>query len=152
MWEYYAPWLDASAADVGVAKEGLVVMESVPEDKEISLTKQQEVREEEKEMGNKNSLREQWRCDVSSPLLHVKFSSNGELFATCAEVNNNTDNNSNNNNFSFVQNDCLVKIWYPCLTGTLGIGTPASYSFCYVAHPQPVRGFVWRRVTPSLPK
>ena len=53
---------------------------------------------------------------------------------------------------SCVQDDCLVKIWYPCSSGSIGIGTPPTFSFCYVAHPQSVRGFVWRRVTPSLPR
>ena len=51
-----------------------------------------------------------------------------------------------------VQNDCLVKIWYPCSSGGIGVGTPPTYSFCYVAHPRSVRGFVWRRITPSFPK
>lgn len=142
LWQYRTPPSPAVETASGEVSEG-------------GEGRGQEEEEEEVETREVGCLKEVWQTDMATSVTHLGFSPNGRLFASCGDVSGRTCLSSWSVRailFSCIQEDCLVKIWYPCYVGVAGIGTPPTHSFCYVAHPKPVRGFVWRRITPSLPR
>ncbi|KAM6954473.1 dmX-like protein 1 [Aplochiton taeniatus] len=104
-----------------------------------------------------------WHCKTASLIQLIKFSSDGEFFATVG------------------QDDCLVKVWYSpgkwqawvsrlqappsppppsspppseadCSpSGSFSQGEPA-FSFIYLAHPRSVTGFSWRKTSKYMPR
>ena len=58
-------------------------VEGLSDRKEEEGVEKKEVEGSEAEEG---CLKEVWRCEVSSPVKHLKFSPNGDLFATCGDV------------------------------------------------------------------
>ncbi|KAK5932313.1 hypothetical protein CgunFtcFv8_004030 [Champsocephalus gunnari] len=92
-----------------------------------------------------------WRCiwesKTASPVSLMKFSPDGEFFATAG------------------QDDCLVKVWYSTGKWKLGVSklfTPPepsdsfqaklAFSFVYLAHPRSVTGFSWRKTSKYMPR
>uniref|UniRef100_A0A3Q4BEA1 RAVE complex protein Rav1 C-terminal domain-containing protein n=1 Tax=Mola mola TaxID=94237 RepID=A0A3Q4BEA1_MOLML len=92
-----------------------------------------------------------WRCTwqsmTASPVSLMKFSSDGEFFATAG------------------QDDCLLKVWYSTSkwkSGVFGLFTPpepsiavkgeVTFSFVYLAHPRSVTGFSWRKTSKYMPR
>ncbi|XP_068131538.1 dmX-like protein 2 isoform X2 [Hyperolius riggenbachi] len=86
-----------------------------------------------------------WQCKTAVPVLLMKWSPDGEYFATAGK------------------DDCLLKVWYP-LTGwkssflphesqeKKGSSTDVSFSFVYLAHPRAVIGFSWRNTSRFMPR
>ncbi|XP_019849574.1 PREDICTED: dmX-like protein 2 isoform X3 [Amphimedon queenslandica] len=85
---------------------------------------------------------ESWTVTVASPIIHLKFSPDGSLFASAS------------------LNDRLVKIWYKLqprrnkvliYTRERSLTDPhvssKEYSFTYIAHPRAITGFVWRKTS-----
>ncbi|KAF7695264.1 dmX-like protein 1 isoform X1 [Silurus meridionalis] len=101
----------------------------------------------QEEMGGDSlsSWRSIWQCKTASPVHLIKFSPDGEFFATVG------------------QDDCLVKVWYS--TGKWQFdaaklfsppehnpqGKP-DFSFIYLAHPRSVTGFSWRKISKYIPR
>lgn len=92
-----------------------------------------------------------WRCiwqnRTASPVSLMKFSPDGEFFATAG------------------QDDCLVKVWYNTSKWQCGVSrifTPPdpdisqhgelTFSFVYLAHPRSVTGFSWRKTSMYMPR
>ncbi|XP_029916827.1 dmX-like protein 1 isoform X2 [Myripristis murdjan] len=92
-----------------------------------------------------------WRCiwhsKTASPVSLMKFSPDGEFFATAG------------------QDDCLVKVWYSTSKWQSGVSrlfTPpeprittqgeVAFSFVYLAHPRSVTGFSWRKTSKYMPR
>ncbi|CAG09601.1 unnamed protein product, partial [Tetraodon nigroviridis] len=88
-----------------------------------------------------------WHSKTASPISLMKFSPDGEFFATAG------------------QDDCLVKVWYSTSkwrSGVSGLFTPPedsitvqgelSFSFIYLAHPRSVTGFSWRKTSKYMPR
>ncbi|XP_029686148.1 dmX-like protein 1 isoform X2 [Takifugu rubripes] len=88
-----------------------------------------------------------WQSKTASPVSLMKFSPDGEFFATAG------------------QDDCLVKVWYSTSkwrVGVSGLFTPPepsiavrgelSFSFVYLAHPRSVTGFSWRKTSKYMPR
>ncbi|XP_063782145.1 dmX-like protein 2 isoform X1 [Pseudophryne corroboree] len=86
-----------------------------------------------------------WQCKTAVPVLLMKWSPDGEYFATAGK------------------DDCLLKIWYP-LTGwktsyllheslqKKGNLVDVNFSFVYLAHPRAVIGFSWRNTSRFMPR
>ncbi|XP_071507110.1 dmX-like protein 2 [Diadema antillarum] len=81
-----------------------------------------------------------WQCKTATAIYHLKFSSDGQFFASAGKA------------------DRLVKIWYQNRHPNLGLGPSdkgtqrdsnktESYSFIYIAHPRAVTGFSWRKTS-----
>ncbi|XP_071339406.1 dmX-like protein 1 isoform X3 [Trachinotus anak] len=114
------------------------------------------VEDEAKERGEQAgmSIRDShsaWRCiwqsNTASPVSLMKFSPDGEFFATAG------------------QDDCLVKVWYSTSKWKSGVSrlfTPPepsvsvqgelAFSFVYLAHPRSVTGFSWRKTSMYMPR
>uniref|UniRef100_A0AAQ4RHA1 Dmx like 1 n=1 Tax=Gasterosteus aculeatus aculeatus TaxID=481459 RepID=A0AAQ4RHA1_GASAC len=86
-----------------------------------------------------------WQSKMASQVSLMKFSPDGEFFATAG------------------QDDCLVKIWYNTSKWKLGVSklfTPPepcgqgelAFSFVYLAHPRSVTGFSWRKTSKYMPR
>uniref|UniRef100_A0A4W5QJI7 Dmx like 1 n=1 Tax=Hucho hucho TaxID=62062 RepID=A0A4W5QJI7_9TELE len=86
-----------------------------------------------------------WHCKTASPIQLMKFSPDGEFFATAG------------------QDDCLVKVWYGTSkwqSGVTKLFTPPehsaqgelNFSFVYLAHPRSVTGFSWRKTSKYMPR
>ncbi|KAM9392555.1 dmX-like protein 1 isoform 2-T2 [Pholidichthys leucotaenia] len=88
-----------------------------------------------------------WQSKTASPVSLIKFSPDGEFFATAG------------------QDDCLVKVWYNTSKWKLsvtGLFTPPescesiqgelAFSFVYLAHPRSVTGFSWRKTSKYMPR
>uniref|UniRef100_A0A8C4RV11 Dmx like 1 n=1 Tax=Erpetoichthys calabaricus TaxID=27687 RepID=A0A8C4RV11_ERPCA len=86
-----------------------------------------------------------WHSKTSSPVHLMKFSPDGEFFATAGK------------------DDCLVKVWYstsnwqtarmPLVNLTeRTMQSEADYSFVYLAHPRTVTSFAWRKTSKYMPR
>ncbi|XP_062273548.1 dmX-like protein 1 isoform X3 [Scomber scombrus] len=88
-----------------------------------------------------------WQSKTASPVSLMKFSPDGEFFATAG------------------QDDCLVKVWYSTSKWKCGVSrlyTPPecnisvqgelAFSFVYLAHPRSVTGFSWRKTSKYMPR
>ncbi|RVE67998.1 hypothetical protein OJAV_G00087590 [Oryzias javanicus] len=88
-----------------------------------------------------------WQNRTASPISFMKFSPDGEFFATAG------------------QDDCLVKVWYSTnkwKSGVPRLFTPPdasvsvqgdlAFSFVYLAHPRSVTGFSWRKTSKYMPR
>ncbi|XP_056274055.1 dmX-like protein 1 isoform X3 [Pseudoliparis swirei] len=88
-----------------------------------------------------------WQSKMASQVSLMKFSPDGEFFATAG------------------QDDCLVKVWYNTSKWKLGVSrlfTPPepsecfqgelAFSFVYLAHPRSVTGFSWRKTSKYMPR
>uniref|UniRef100_A0A8C9ZUX1 Dmx like 1 n=1 Tax=Sander lucioperca TaxID=283035 RepID=A0A8C9ZUX1_SANLU len=88
-----------------------------------------------------------WQSKTASPVSLMKFSPDGEFFATAG------------------QDDCLVKVWYSTSKWKSGVSklfTPPepsvsfqgelAFSFVYLAHPRSVTGFSWRKTSKYMPR
>ncbi|XP_045890266.1 dmX-like protein 1 isoform X1 [Micropterus dolomieu] len=88
-----------------------------------------------------------WQSKTASPVSLIKFSPDGEFFATAG------------------QDDCLVKVWYSTSKWKSGVSrlfTPPepsvsvqgqlAFSFIYLAHPRSVTGFSWRKTSKYMPR
>ncbi|XP_069043344.1 dmX-like protein 1 isoform X6 [Lepisosteus oculatus] len=86
-----------------------------------------------------------WQCKTASSVHLMKFSPDGDFFATAG------------------RDDCLVKVWYNTsswqTTGTTLFSLPersaqgeVDYSFVYLAHPRTVTGFSWRKTSKYMPR
>nr|XP_033784929.1 dmX-like protein 1 isoform X1 [Geotrypetes seraphini] len=86
-----------------------------------------------------------WQCRTSSSVHLMKFSPDGEFFATAAK------------------DDCLVKVWYntdswqsavtpPVLSPEKQTEGEVDFSFVYLAHPRAVNGFSWRKTSKYMPR
>uniref|UniRef100_A0A3Q2XH75 Dmx like 1 n=1 Tax=Hippocampus comes TaxID=109280 RepID=A0A3Q2XH75_HIPCM len=88
-----------------------------------------------------------WQSKTASPVSLMKFSPDGEFFATAG------------------QDDCLVKVWYSTnkwKSGSFRLFTPSessvnsqgeiAFSFVYLAHPRSVIGFSWRKTSKYMPR
>ncbi|XP_008287374.1 dmX-like protein 1 isoform X2 [Stegastes partitus] len=109
---------------------------------------------EETEQQTKMTIRDSrsaWRCiwesKTASSVSLMKFSPDGEFFATAG------------------QDDCLVKVWYSTSKWKSGVSrlfTPPdpsvtvqgelAFSFVYLAHPRSVTGFSWRKTSKYMPR
>ncbi|XP_041465630.1 LOW QUALITY PROTEIN: dmX-like protein 2 [Lytechinus variegatus] len=85
-----------------------------------------------------------WQCKTATAIYHLKFSADGQFFASAGKA------------------DRLVKIWYQNRHPSIGSGTNKdqvqddsnksdSYSFIYIAHPRAVTGFSWRKTSKYMP-
>ncbi|XP_051758739.1 dmX-like protein 1 isoform X2 [Ctenopharyngodon idella] len=86
-----------------------------------------------------------WQCKSAAPTHFIKFSPDGEFFATAG------------------QDDCLVKVWYSASKWQADItkfftpldlrsGAEINFSFIYLAHPRSVTGFSWRKTSKYMPR
>ncbi|XP_040012399.1 dmX-like protein 1 isoform X3 [Xiphias gladius] len=114
------------------------------------------VKDEAEEGGKKaegtiRDSRSAWRCiwhsKTASPVSLMKFSPDGEFFATAG------------------QDDCLVKVWYSTSKWKSGVSRlfkspepsvsvqgELAFSFVYLAHPRSVTGFSWRKTSMYMPR
>lgn len=85
-----------------------------------------------------------WQCRSAAPTHFIKFSPDGEFFATAG------------------QDDCLVKVWYSTRkwqTDVTKLFSPpelpsaaeSNFSFIYLAHPRSITGFSWRKTSRYMP-
>ncbi|XP_074669201.1 dmX-like protein 1 isoform X4 [Strix aluco] len=85
-----------------------------------------------------------WQCKTASQVSLMKFSPDGEFFATAGK------------------DDCLVKVWYSTDSWRSAITPPGAstekqakevdYSFVYLAHPRSVNAFSWRKTSKFMPR
>ncbi|XP_071437366.1 dmX-like protein 1 isoform X4 [Pithys albifrons albifrons] len=85
-----------------------------------------------------------WQCKPASQVCLMKFSPDGEFFATAGK------------------DDCLVKVWYNTESWRSAITPPGAspenqakeidFSFVYLAHPRSVNGFSWRKTSKFMPR
>ncbi|XP_041643935.1 dmX-like protein 1 isoform X1 [Cheilinus undulatus] len=88
-----------------------------------------------------------WQSKTASPVSLIKFSPDGEFFATAG------------------QDDCLVKVWYSTSKWKSGVSRlfkppepsisvqgELAFSFVYLAHPRSVTGFSWRKTSKYMPR
>ncbi|NXJ65771.1 DMXL1 protein, partial [Rostratula benghalensis] len=85
-----------------------------------------------------------WQCKTASQVSLMKFSPDGEFFATAGK------------------DDCLVKIWYNTDNWRSAVVPPGSspekqakevdFSFVYLAHPRSVNTFSWRKTSKFMPR
>ncbi|KTG42880.1 hypothetical protein cypCar_00016739 [Cyprinus carpio] len=86
-----------------------------------------------------------WQCKSAAPTHFIKFSPDGEFFATAG------------------QDDCLVKVWYSTSKWQADVtklftpldlrsGAEINFSFVYLAHPRSVTGFSWRKTSKYMPR
>ncbi|XP_053277772.1 dmX-like protein 1 isoform X2 [Pleuronectes platessa] len=114
------------------------------------------VKDEAEEWGKKEEMTMRdshcsWRCiwqsKTASPVSLMRFSPDGDFFATAG------------------QDDCLVKVWYSTSKWKSGVSRlfiPAhpsvgvqgelAFSFVYLAHPRSVTGFSWRKTSTCMPR
>ncbi|KAM9329747.1 LOW QUALITY PROTEIN: dmX-like protein 1 [Gastrophryne carolinensis] len=86
-----------------------------------------------------------WQCKTAFAVHLMKFSPDGEFFATAGK------------------DDCLVKVWYNTGSWHSAVTTPVTspekedqgevdFSFIYLAHPRAVNGFSWRKASKFMPR
>ncbi|KAM8984129.1 dmX-like protein 1 isoform 4-T4 [Ara ararauna] len=85
-----------------------------------------------------------WQCKTASQVCLMKFSPDGEFFATAGK------------------DDCLVKVWYNTDSWRSAITPPGAspekqakevdFSFVYLAHPRSVNSFSWRKTSKFMPR
>ncbi|KAM8961070.1 dmX-like protein 1 isoform 2-T2 [Pelodytes ibericus] len=86
-----------------------------------------------------------WQCKTAFPVYLMKFSPDGEFFATAGK------------------DDCLVKVWYNTESWQSAVSSPlpsperpgqgeVHFSFVYLAHPRAVNGFSWRKTSKYMPR
>ncbi|XP_040852531.1 dmX-like protein 1 isoform X5 [Ochotona curzoniae] len=86
-----------------------------------------------------------WHCKTASQVHLMKFSPDGEFFATAGK------------------DDCLLKVWYNVETWRPAVTSPDTsaekqsqgeidFSFVYLAHPRAVNGFSWRKTSKYMPR
>ncbi|XP_062045261.1 dmX-like protein 1 isoform X3 [Lepus europaeus] len=86
-----------------------------------------------------------WHCKTASQVHLMKFSPDGEFFATAGK------------------DDCLLKVWYNVETWRTSVTSPdrssekqsqgeIDFSFVYLAHPRAVNGFSWRKTSKYMPR
>ncbi|XP_052634795.1 dmX-like protein 1 isoform X6 [Harpia harpyja] len=83
-----------------------------------------------------------WQCKTASQVCLMKFSPDGEFFATAGK------------------DDCLVKVWYNADSWRSAITPPGAssekqevdFSFVYLAHPRSVNAFSWRKTSKFMPR
>ncbi|NWY59693.1 DMXL1 protein, partial [Chionis minor] len=85
-----------------------------------------------------------WQCKTASQVSLMKFSPDGEFFATAGK------------------DDCLVKVWYNTDSWRSAITPPGAspekqakefdFSFVYLAHPRSVNAFSWRKTSKFMPR
>uniref|UniRef100_M4APN4 Dmx like 1 n=1 Tax=Xiphophorus maculatus TaxID=8083 RepID=M4APN4_XIPMA len=88
-----------------------------------------------------------WQSKTASPVSFIKFSPDGQFFATAG------------------QDDCLVKVWYStnkwksCVAelftppdASVSEQGELNFSFIYLAHPRSVTGFSWRKTSKYMPR
>ncbi|XP_067270720.1 dmX-like protein 1 [Pseudorasbora parva] len=91
------------------------------------------------------SWRSLWQCKSAAPTHFIKFSPDGEFFATAG------------------QDDCLVKVWYSTSKWQADVtklftpldlrsGSEVNFSFIYLAHPRSITGFSWRKTSKYMPR
>ncbi|KAF5913513.1 hypothetical protein HPG69_017131 [Diceros bicornis minor] len=86
-----------------------------------------------------------WHCTTASQVHLMKFSPDGEFFATAGK------------------DDCLLKVWYNVENWRTAVTSPdkssekqsqgeIDFSFVYLAHPRAVNGFSWRKASKYMPR
>ncbi|XP_023587711.1 dmX-like protein 1 isoform X5 [Trichechus manatus latirostris] len=86
-----------------------------------------------------------WHCKTASQVHLMKFSPDGEFFATAGK------------------DDCLLKVWYNVENWRTAVTSPdrssekqsqgeIDFSFVYLAHPRSVNGFSWRKTSKYMPR
>uniref|UniRef100_A0A8C4TWP2 DmX-like protein 1 n=1 Tax=Falco tinnunculus TaxID=100819 RepID=A0A8C4TWP2_FALTI len=84
-----------------------------------------------------------WQCKTASQICLMKFSPDGEFFATAGK------------------DDCLVKVWYNTDSWRSAVTPPGTspeneakidFSFVYLAHPRSVNSFSWRKTSKFMPR
>ncbi|NXF25131.1 DMXL1 protein, partial [Rhodinocichla rosea] len=85
-----------------------------------------------------------WQCKTASQVCLMKFSPDGEFFATAGK------------------DDCLVKVWYNAESWRSAISPPGAspenqakeldFSFVYLAHPRSVNALSWRKTSKFMPR
>ncbi|KAM5192027.1 dmX-like protein 1 [Mantella aurantiaca] len=86
-----------------------------------------------------------WQCRTASSVHLMKFSPDGEFFATTSKE------------------DCLVKVWYNTESWHSAVTSPVEtpekegqgevdFSFVYLTHPRSVNGFSWRKTSKFMPR
>uniref|UniRef100_A0A7N9D8F0 Dmx like 1 n=1 Tax=Macaca fascicularis TaxID=9541 RepID=A0A7N9D8F0_MACFA len=86
-----------------------------------------------------------WHCKTASQVHLMKFSPDGEFFATAGK------------------DDCLLKVWYNVENWRTAVTSPdrssekqsqgeTDFSFVYLAHPRAVNGFSWRKTSKYMPR
>ncbi|CAD7688003.1 unnamed protein product [Nyctereutes procyonoides] len=86
-----------------------------------------------------------WHCKTASQIHLMKFSPDGEFFATAGK------------------DDCLLKVWYNVENWRTAVTSPdkssekqsqgeVDFSFVYLAHPRAVNGFSWRKTSKYMPR
>ncbi|XP_058133514.1 dmX-like protein 1 isoform X2 [Dasypus novemcinctus] len=86
-----------------------------------------------------------WQCKTASQVHLMKFSPDGEFFATAGK------------------DDCLLKVWYNVENWRTAVTSPdrssekqsqgeIDFSFVYLAHPRAVNGFSWRKTSKYMPR
>ncbi|XP_069736631.1 dmX-like protein 1 isoform X4 [Phaenicophaeus curvirostris] len=85
-----------------------------------------------------------WQCKTASQVCLMKFSPDGEFFATAGK------------------DDCLVKVWYNTDSWRTAVTPPGAspekqakeidFSFVYLAHPRSVNAFSWRKTSKFMPR
>ncbi|PNI47616.1 DMXL1 isoform 6 [Pan troglodytes] len=86
-----------------------------------------------------------WHCKTASQVHLMKFSPDGEFFATAGK------------------DDCLLKVWYNVENWRTAVTSPdgssekqsqgeIDFSFVYLAHPRAVNGFSWRKTSKYMPR
>ncbi|XP_062369452.1 dmX-like protein 1 isoform X6 [Cinclus cinclus] len=85
-----------------------------------------------------------WQCKTASQVCLMKFSPDGEFFATAGK------------------DDCLVKVWYNTESWRSAVTPPGAspenqskeldFSFVYLAHPRSVNAFSWRKTSKFMPR
>ncbi|KAM9214300.1 dmX-like protein 1 isoform 5-T5 [Leptosomus discolor] len=85
-----------------------------------------------------------WQCKTASQVCLMKFSPDGEFFATAGK------------------DDCLVKVWYNTDSWRSAVTAPGAspekqakevdFSFVYLAHPRSVNAFSWRKTSKFMPR
>ncbi|XP_045693999.1 dmX-like protein 1 isoform X3 [Phyllostomus hastatus] len=86
-----------------------------------------------------------WHCKTASQIHLMKFSPDGEFFATAGK------------------DDCLLKVWYNVENWRTAVISPdkssekqsqgeIDFSFVYLAHPRAVTGFSWRKTSKYMPR
>ncbi|XP_068279898.1 dmX-like protein 1 isoform X8 [Nyctibius grandis] len=85
-----------------------------------------------------------WQCKTTSQVCLLKFSPDGEFFATAGK------------------DDCLVKVWYNADSWRSAVTPPGespenqakevNFSFVYLAHPRSVNAFSWRKTSKFMPR
>ncbi|XP_029426818.1 dmX-like protein 1 isoform X2 [Rhinatrema bivittatum] len=100
---------------------------------------------QEKSVFNLGDWRCVWQCKTASSVHLMKFSPDGEFFATAGK------------------DDCLVKVWYNTDSWQSTVTPPVTspekqaqgevdFSFVYLAHPRAVNGFSWRKTSKYMPR